>query len=347
MKLHLGLFVPIILIWMASLLLLFSLNPYLGKKQLIFGIIGLMILIMVRKISFIWLIRMAPFWYGVSLLLLLLVLLFGVEVHGNRAWLSLFGLVFQPSEFAKVGLILTLTFLARKGVSPFPLIAFMVSSPIILLVILEPDLGSALSIMVIFLGAFFLSLSSYRWLLYAGIVGFVIFLLGWQFIFAPYQKQRLSLWFFPERASKQVRYQTDQALIALGSGKIWGKGIQQASQSQLQFLPARHTDFLLSVSGETWGFIGLSFLFGLYGIFFYQAIRMLINYPNQEGQILGFLICLLLMFHFFYNALMNVGWLPVIGLPTPFFSYGGSFLMTAFLCCGLLHSIHYYKYEVL
>jgi len=274
--------------------------------------------------------------HGVVILLLVAVLLVGTEVGGNRSWLVIGPLRAQPSEFAKWTTCLVLAvYLARRvrgsmGLRQLLEMSILVGLPVGLIV-LQPDMGTALIFLPISLSA--VLIGGVRWKVIVGIlvVGVLLTPVAWTQL-KGYQKERIMTVFDPGRDPSGVGYQVRQSKIAIGSGGMTGKGLFQGTQSQLNYLPAQHTDFVLSGLSEETGFIGAASLLGL---FYYLLWRGIVAARSAQDR-LGTYLCLLVVAWIIGQMAINVGMalgrLPTIGVPLPFLSYGGSALVSA--VCG-------------
>ena len=290
--------------------------------------------------------RFAYLAYGGALLLLFSVLLYGSISNGSRRWLHLGFLNLQPSEIMKVGVILALArYLSRvppkDRVYTFKELfipASIVFAPM-LIVLQQPDLGTALSIgaigaaMILFIGV-------KRIVLFVlAIVGSIGGAVAWIWLLHPYQKRRVLTMFNPEADPQGSGYQIIQSKIAVGSGELFGKGYLEGSQTRLEFIPERTTDFIFSVFAEEWGFVGSLIILGLY----LSLLARLLIQSGKVKEYFGVLTIVgivgMIFFHVFVNLGMVVGFLPVVGLPLPLMSYGGSSLLTTFFSIGLVLSI--------
>jgi len=205
----------------------------------------------------------------------------------------------------------------------------------LILVVLQPDMGTAVSYIPIFLGVLILAGLSRRTAVVLLLLALGIGFLGWNVLLQDYQKQRLVTLISPGQDPQGAGYQIQQSKIAIGSGGLSGKGFKQGSQSQLNFLPARHTDFIFAVLGEESGFIGILAVTAAIFFMLYRLFRIVALARDRAGVYLVFLSAVLLSFQYLVNILMVVGLFPVAGVPLPLLSYGGSSLLTTYLCVGL------------
>jgi rod shape determining protein RodA len=291
--------------------------------------------------------------YALNVLMLLGVLAFGAERKGAQRWLELpGGFQLQPSEFAKLLLILTLAaWLARNGAAirtpkGFLLSALHMAVPA-LLVFKQPDLGTSLVFAAVWFAMVYLAGARARWLWLTVVAGALGFAGLWHFdILRDYQKARLVSFLNPEADPKQSGYHILQARIAVGSGQLTGKGYLHGTQKNLRYIPEQHTDFIFVVVAEELGFVGSVGLLGLYGAFLYAVWRIMVNTRNEYHRLLAGGILTLFTFHLLTNVGMTIGLFPVVGIPLPFISYGGSMLITALAAVGLLLAIRLHESPV-
>lgn len=296
-----------------------------------------------------WLLAWAPWLYAGSLLLLALVVLWGYRAGGATGWFRFGTLGFQPSEFAKLA---TLLVLARYlgGFAPERLGARKILGALglalapMVLVSIQPDLGGAVMFAPMVATMLLVSGVKPRWIVLAlaGCLATGLFL--WQYGLKPYQRERILTFLDPGHDPQGAGYQLRQAQIAVGSGQAFGRGYLEGTQSRLRFLPARHTDFVLAVLAEEWGFAGVATVFLLYSLFLIECGRIARRARDRSGLLVIAGWAAVVGFHVLYNSAMIVGLVPVTGIPLPFLSYGGSFLVANFLGLGLLLGIDYRRY---
>ena len=291
--------------------------------------------------------------YALNVAMLLGVLAFGAERKGAQRWLELpGGFQLQPSEFAKLLLILTLAaWLARHGAAirtpkGFVLSALHMAVPA-LLVFKQPDLGTSLVFAAVWFAMVYLTGARARWLWLTVVAGALGFAGLWHFdILRDYQKARLVSFLDPEADPKQSGYHILQARIAVGSGQLMGKGYLHGTQKNLRYIPEQHTDFIFVVLAEELGFVGSVGLLGLFGAFLYAVWRIMVNTRNEYHRLLAGGILTLFTFHLLTNVGMTIGLFPVVGIPLPFISYGGTMLITALAAVGLLLAIRLHESPV-
>ncbi|AVH58760.1 MULTISPECIES: rod shape-determining protein RodA [Streptomyces] len=292
-----------------------------------------------------------PILYGISVLLILMVLTpLGATVNGAHAWIVLGGgFSLQPSEFVKITIILGMAMLLAArvdaGDKPYPdhrtvVQALGLATVPILIVLLMPDLGSVMVMVIIILGVLLASGASNRWvfgLLSAGAVGAV---LVWRLgVLDEYQINRFAAFANPDLDPAGVGYNTNQARIAIGSGGLFGTGLGQGSQTTGQFVPEQQTDFVFTVAGEELGFVGAGLILVLLGVVLWRACRIARETTELYGTIVAAGIIAWFAFQSFENIGMTLGIMPVAGLPLPFVSYGGSSMFAVWVAVGLLQSI--------
>ncbi|MGH9360624.1 MAG: rod shape-determining protein RodA, partial [Thermoanaerobaculia bacterium] len=280
---------------------------------------------------------------------LVLVLFFGVERGGAKSWFEIGPGQIQPSEFAKLATVLFLArFLAglNRRVLELPQIAAalgIVAVPMALVVV-EPDMGGAALFVPLVAGMLLVAGVRVRLL---GSAALLVLVLGgaiWTFGMRDYQRQRVVTFLQPESDPLGAGYQVRQSKIAVGSGQLTGKGYLQGTQSQLRFLPARHTDFILAVLAEEWGFLGVATVLGFYGLYIVSAARVAQRARDRAGIIVVVGLLSVFCFHVLYNSAMVVGLLPITGIPLPFLSYGGSFTLYNFLATGIILGVDLRRY---
>lgn len=281
--------------------------------------------------------------YFTMLALLIGVLLWGRTVNGTEGWINLGIARFQPVEAAKPILIIFLaSFISKKKTELGELVrltvSFMLSFVLIILVLKQPDLGSALVLTGIWSGMIIVSGMRLKHFLVLATIGLCVISLGW-FVLAPYQKDRIMTVIDPQIDPKGSGYNVIQSTVAVGSGGITGKGIGHGSQSQLNFLPEKHTDFIFSVISEELGLTGSFLVIFLYGVILYRLSRIAQASRDNFGYLVTIGVMIMLFIQVVVNIGMNIGLLPVTGIPLPFLSYGGSSLLSMLLSLGIVMSI--------
>jgi len=280
--------------------------------------------------------------YGVTLFLLLFTLMVAPQVKGAQRLIPLGFIRFQPSEFAKISLIIVLTkFLSRYpplSIKPF-LGALGVGLPLLFLVLIQPDVGSGMVYVVIIISMLFAAGSSLKYFCSIAITGMVMLPFAW-FYLKDYQKMRLLVFLDPTRDPLGAGYNAIQSRIAVGSGSLWGKGFLQGLQSKLRFLPEPHTDFIFSVYAEEFGFWGSFLLLVIFGLVFARIITAGLKSRDTRGKIIVVGVAGWIWFQMFESIGMSIGIMPITGIPLPFLSYGGSALLSVSIALGLVGSVY-------
>ena len=324
---------------------------YYVYRQAIYAGFGLVLMYAVSRIDYSRLRELRYPVYGLMIALLLLVLGIAQATRGARSWIALPFFNFQPSELGKVLLVVALAaFLVdrmrRMGRETTARIMLLGLIPT-MLVIAEPDLGSA---MVYVAGTFaVLFIAGAPWRHFAALAGLlaasltvvlvVMPLAGYE-VLKSYQVDRLTSFLHPGDNPGEEGYQLQQALTAIGSGEKTGRGVENATQTSLNFLPEHHTDFIFAVIGETYGFVGCALVLSLYALLIWRGLHILTIAKNLYGALLAGGITVMLLFQVFVSIGMNVGIMPITGVTAPLLSFGGSSMLATFLALGLLHSIH-------
>lgn len=288
-----------------------------------------------------------PHLYIGSLLVLVLVFLFGSgkAETGANSWIRFFGIGIQPSELVKIAFVLFFAeqFSKEKakktlqnGKTVLKLFALYIG--ITVLVVLQNDTGTALVFTFMFAVMYFVAGLSYRYVLWA-ILSICLLLPAFWFCLAPYQKNRILVFFNPELDPTGAGYQVLQSKIAIGSGRLFGRGYQSGPQTQLALLPEKETDFIFSVIGEEFGFLGCVFVVILLFWFIYRILHIATRAKDEAGRLIATGLGSMFLLHVIENVSMCLGLLPVTGIPLPFISYGGSSMVTSFLAVGILLNI--------
>ena len=321
------------------------------KKQLIFAIIGLALLFLFIFIDYRFLRNYSAVvlaLYFISIILLILLFVFGSRIRGATSWFRFGslsgGLGFEPVEITKFALIALLAKYFSSRHIDFGLIrhifisGFYVFIPT-LLILLQPDLGSATLIIAIWVGMMLISGIRIRHLLIILMIFSILAGIGWGFFLKDYQKARILTFLAPTKDPLGQGYNVNQSIIAIGSGGFWGKGLGHGSQSQLNFLPEQHTDFIFATIAEEWGFFGISSILILWGIIFWRLFITAMGATTNFARLFIFGFMILLLAHISINIGMNMGFFPVTGIPLPLLSYGGSNLITMLATFGIIQNI--------
>ena len=321
---------------------------YLPRQAAWVGV-GLVLLIAAMSIDYHVLLDFSLVLYGLGIAALVLVLFIGVERGGAKSWFEIGPWQFQPSELAKLATCLLLArFLAslNRRVLELPQIAAAVGIVVLpmALVVVEPDMGGAAMFVPLVAGMLLVAGVRLRLLVAAALCVALLGAAVWSFGMQTYQRQRVITFLQPESDPLGAGYQVRQSKIAVGSGELTGKGYMQGTQSQLRFLPARHTDFILAVLAEEWGFLGVAAVLGLYVLYIASAARVAMRARDRAGILLVVGLLSVFCFHVLYNSAMVVGLLPITGIPLPFLSYGGSFTLYNFVSTGLIMGVDLRRY---
>ncbi len=323
-------------------------------KQIIWLTIGLFCLILIVSFDYVWLSRISVPLYITGIILLFLVLITGKTGMGAQRWISLGPLSFQPSEFFKLIFIIMLSRYYSEMHGPFGTISLLrvfviiVLLPFILL-FKQPDLGTTIVILIIFI-----SLSLTLGLPHKACMRIVIIVMVslpffgnfmWEGL-KDYQKNRLIAFVEPEVDPSGISYHINQSKVAIGSGEFLGKGFLKGTQGPFRFLPEKHTDFIFSVFAEEWGFLGSLFLLSLYFLLIMRGLDTASKAKDDFGKILALGITIMFSFYFFLNIGMTLGIMPVVGIPLPFMSYGGTALLSNFIAIGILINIRTRRFSL-
>lgn len=317
------------------------------RKQVIRLVFAFGVMLVMAQISPGQLRRWSPWIYAAGVLMLAAVMLLGDAGKGAQRWLDLGVIRFQPSEIMKLALpMMAAWFLDRTNLPPrwsqVLVVLLLVAVPTGLVVV-QPDLGTA--ILVATAGLFVLYLAGLRWRLIIGTLVAIVplALLMWRFGMHEYQKQRVLIFLDPTRDPLGAGYHTIQSTIALGSGGLLGKGWLHGTQSHLEFLPERHTDFIFAVFGEEFGLVGAAVLVALYFAVILRGLYIAINAQDTYSRLLAGSISLTFFVYVFVNMGMVAGLLPVVGVPLPLVSYGGTSMVTLLAGFGMLMSIQTHR----
>lgn len=323
-------------------------NPVVSDlfmAQLTYTGLGILVMFLVSTIDVRFLLSLSFFFYLFFLILLIMVFFMGSEIHGTLSWLKLGGFRLQPSEFAKIGLVLVLSHhlsnlqkdspLSLKELI-FPTVLFLIPSVI---VILQNDLGT--SLFYGFLYGTMILVQGVRWkiivfaIVIVGVLGFV----SYQYLLHPYQKNRIVSFLNPENDPRGSGYHLVQSKIAVGSGKTFGKGYLKGESHRLKFLPERHTDFIFPVLAEEWGFLGGAITLIVYFLLLLSGV----NIATRAETRFGFFLCIGLVAFFCWHMVINLGGvlglIPLTGVTLPFLSYGGSSLIANWMAIGFLLAV--------
>jgi rod shape determining protein RodA len=327
-------------------------NPmYFVQRQVLYGVIGIAVMIAVSRIDYTRLRELRVSIYALMVGSIAFVLLVGTAVRGSNRWINLPLFQFEPSELAKVLLCISLSALIYERIRrPFGLSTTLSLLALGLapaaLVFLQPDLGTG--IVLVAIAATIVFVSGIPWQHFAAIGAAVALIAGGAYLGGSaagveflhgYQQDRLTSFLHPSEDPRDASYQVNQAVIAVGSGERVGRG-DNSTQTELLFLPERHTDFIFAVIGERFGFLGAGLVIFLYALLFWRALRVMKISTSFYGVMIAGGIVAMLAFQVIVNVGMNLGLMPVTGITLPLISYGGSSVLGTFLALGLLQAIH-------
>jgi len=330
------LILPALIILIFGLSVIFSLDIKLGLEQLSFAFLGLIAFLVFANFPYSTHQYLVKIYAVASIILLILPFIFGTLTRGSIRWIQIGALTLQPSEIIKPFLIIIFAFFLSKG--KFVLIYLSLLALPAFLIFKQPDLGSTLVIIALWLGILIASKLPLYGLAAIIFISLLITPFGFKHL-KPYQQQRIASFLNPYADPKASGYHSIQSVIAVGSGGFLGRGLGQGTQSQLQFLPERHTDFIFASLAEETGLLGS---LALIIVFLFLLLRLLTisqKAPDQFGRLLGIGIFSLIFFQFTVNVGMNLGLLPITGITLPLVSAGGSSLLSVAISLGLAHNL--------
>jgi rod shape determining protein RodA len=313
--------------------------------QVVFAFIGLGAFAVMARVDYRTWYKLTPGLYGLALILLVIVLLTSRAVLGAQRWIDFGFFQFQPSEFAKIVLIIVLAKFFAANYDQMHKLKYMLLSLVYLLVptllvMRQPDLGTALVMIAIWSAMALVSRVRKAYLLGLAAALLAAMPLILQHL-KSYQRDRLAVFLNPQADPLGAGHNVIQSTITVGSGQLFGRGLASGSQTQLNFLPslAQHTDFIFAVLNEKLGFVGGTLLLVLFGVLLYRGVRIAYTAGDRFGMFIAVGVTAMMLFHVFINAGMNMGIAPVTGIPLPFVSYGGTALIISMACFGLLMSV--------
>lgn len=356
----------------------------------LFGGIGLALSLFIARFRYEYLLKWHWWIYAITSLSLIAVMAAGVSAKGAQRWISIAGVPIQPSEFAKVGVIITLAALLQSHTAakiPNVVRALLITAVPWALVFLQPDLGTSLVFGAITLGMLYWGNANPGWLvlLVSPIIAIVLFnlylpawfawtagmaaiawlTLPWKWlgtigaigvnflagelghilwgILKDYQKDRLILFLEPEKDPLGGGYHLIQSRIAIGAGELWGRGLHHGTQTQLNFIPEQHTDFIFSAVGEEWGFVGCLVMLFAFWLICLRLVLIAQSAKDNFGSLLAIGVFSMIVFQVILNISMTIGLAPVTGIPLPWISYGKSALLTNFIAIGIVQSVANYR----
>lgn len=321
---------------------------YMTLKQFVFCVSGLALIGLFMLIDYRLIERISYILYGLNLAALALVPFLGVVRYGARRWINLGIISYQPSETMKFATILALAkyFQEKDSIKSMDFKDLIVPGLIVgipgLLTVIQPDLGTGGHLMITGVVILLFVGIRARVLLFAGVLAVVSFPLAYQHL-KPYQQDRIKTFIDPMVDPKGQGYNALQAMIAVGSGELIGKGFRKGTQTQLDFTPEHHTDFIFTVLAEEWGFVGTSLLFGLYTFFFARCVRIAALARDKFGSLVCVGIIGMLLSQILINVSMVSGMFPIVGIPLPLLSYGGTSVLTVSLAIAILENVRFRK----
>ncbi|WP_367361019.1 rod shape-determining protein RodA [Syntrophus sp. (in: bacteria)] len=323
-------------------------NPFY-IRQLQWVLIGIFCMSIAFCIDYRYICQYAYVLHGIAIFCLVIVFFYGFATHGSQRWISLGSFSLQPSELVKLTLILALAkyFDEHKLEQGYYLrelwIPFLLLLVPFLMILEQPDLGTGLILLFVSASMFLFVGIRLKSLLYVLTLAVFMMPVGW-FFMKEYQRERVLTFLNPERDPLGSGYHIIQSMIAIGSGGILGKGFLKGTQTQLQFLPEQQTDFVFSVFAEEWGFLGGGILILLFTSLVLWSLKIALHSRDFLGTLIAFGLASLLFWEVFINTGMVLGMMPVVGIPLPFLSYGGSAVVSLLTCIGLLLNVSMRRY---
>jgi rod shape determining protein RodA len=327
------------------------------QKQLVTAVIGVVLMMLIATFDYRFLKVYAGFIYGAMLVVLVLVRIPGIgstaigDATAAQRWFAFGGFQITPSEFVKVGLIIMLAAVLSELRNPVPTLNDVlrvcgIAAIPMGLVFLQPDIGTTIVLVAIVVGMLIVAGTRPRHLLALALTAVVLLFLAFQLhVIKTYQLDRLTGFLDPSRDTQTTNYNRQQAEIAVGSGGMLGRGYLSGSQTNLDFVPEQHTDFIFTVAGEEFGFVGASVLLGLYALLLWRAIRIAYLSKDPFGTYLASGVASMFAIQMFVNVGMVIGIMPITGIPLPFVSYGGSQMLANFIAVGILLNVHMRRFK--
>ncbi|MBC7333368.1 MAG: rod shape-determining protein RodA [Actinobacteria bacterium] len=322
---------------------------YYMKRQALFFGIGLALLLLTQLIDYR---KLKKYWlliFGVNIVFLISVLLFGYEVHGSKSWLDLKFTSVQPSEFSKIFMVISVAAVLsrwrgeKESKTGFKKVFFslLISFITIILIMLEPDYGTSLIFFLTYIGMLFISGANFLYFLGILILTLGGLVFGFKIgLIKQYHLDRLLVLIKPEVEKEGIGYNLFQSKLAIGSGELWGKGLFLGKQTNLNYVPEHHTDFIFSVIGEELGFFGALLAIILLTIIIWRCFYVSSVASDRFGSLVSGGVGFIILSQVFINIGMTIGIMPIIGVPLPFLSYGGSNLISVFLGIGIVENVY-------
>lgn len=332
--------IPILLLVSLGVVVVYTSSPTLAIQQLVYALIGTIFYFAIAHFEYNIIKSFSKTIYVVTLILLVVVFFLGIETRGSLRWIPLGLFNFQPSEFAKISLILILSSFWSSNLASWKNIgkSALILLPFSILIFRQPDLGTTLTLIVIWFTILVFANISVLKIALITLSTMICLPVGWLFL-KDYQKLRLISFLSPTQDPLGVGYNVIQSTIAVGSGGFLGRGLGRGTQSRLQFLPEFRTDFIFAFIAEELGLIGAAIILGLYLVVFYTCSSVLFKAKDMFGQLITVGVMSMLFFQIVVNIGMNTGLLPITGITLPLLSYGGSSMLTVFISLGLIESV--------
>jgi rod shape determining protein RodA len=323
------------------------------KKQMAALILGILLLLIIATVDYRFFKVYAGFIFVATLLLLVLVRVPGIgsSANGAQRWFQFAGFQLTPSEFTKIALILMLAAMLSELRTSEPLLPdvlriCIVAAVPMLLVLAQPDIGTTIVLVAILVGILVVAGTRLRHLLALGLTSIVLVSLAFQLhVIQDYQVQRLTAFLDPQNSPDFANYNREQAELAIGAGGLFGSGYLGGTQTNLDFVPEQHTDFIFTVVGEEFGFVGAAFVLMLFAILIWRAIRISYLSKDPFGTYVAAGVASMFAIQMFVNVGMVLGIMPITGIPLPFVSYGGSAMLANFIAAGLLLNVHMRRFK--
>ena len=331
---------------------------YYVERQIVYGAVGVLLMYAISRLDYSRLRELKYVLYGFLIGAIVLVFALATATRGSKRWIETPVMNFQPSELGKVLLVLALAGfivdrLRGSGSRETTARVMLLGLVPTMLVMAQPDLGTSMVYIIGTLALLFVAGAPWRHFAALGALGAVAIALALVALPAagvevlkPYQVDRLTSFLHPSEVAGEEGYQQQQSKIAIGSGEKTGRGVENATQTGLNFLPEHHTDFIFSVVGETYGFVGAALVLSLYALLIWRGLHILTIAKNLYGALIAGGITMMLLFQIFVNVGMTVGIMPITGVPAPLLSFGGSSMLVTFMAVGLLQSIHAQAREI-
>ncbi len=313
-------------------------------KQGIYLVFGIILMVVLASVDYRFLANWTWFIYAGTLGLLALVFIIGRTTYGSTRWIDIGPVPLQPSELAKLAMVLVLArFLSEKprGQSSFYRFAgsmLLIGVPFAM-VFLQPDLGTSLVLAAVWIALTLVSGTRTKYLLWLAALSVPAVFIAWKWLLQPYQIARVSVFLNPDASPLDDGYNIIQARISIGAGGLTGEGFMAGTQSQLHYLRVQHTDFIASVIGEEFGFLGMMVVLVMFGLLLWRMLRVARLARDAYGELIAAGVTTIFLFQIFVNMGMNMQLMPVTGIPLPFLSYGGSSMVTLLAAEGVLQSI--------